>query len=295
MNSWGVRAAAAFAAGAAGQATAVLRRVPGASVLPLLTARYDPDPSPVLRTARGTTGAPVAVVVHCHYPDVLPGLLAALEVIPEDFDLLITATSELSVPPDVPAHATALRIHRVSNRGRDILPLVRLVNAGLLDGYEVICKVHTKKSVWRREGGRFTGDGAAWRDALVAGILGSPGLVGAVLGAFRSDPDLMMVTAPGQVLGPRYWGANLPLVRALGRRGGVAIRPAALRFAAGSMYWVRGDVLRRLGALRLCSAHFDSERGQDDGTTAHAVERYLGYLATAMGRLVTADVIHAGS
>ncbi len=37
----------------------------------------------------------------------------------------------------------------VENRGRDILPLVSLVNAGYLDPYHVILKVHTKRSQWR--------------------------------------------------------------------------------------------------------------------------------------------------
>jgi len=123
----------------------------------------------------------------------------------------------------------------------------------------------------------------------VSGVLGSRDLVESVITGFDSDPALMMVAAPGQVLGPAYWGANLPLVRALGRRGDIPIDPAQLRFAAGSMYWVRGTVLTRLRELHLRAAHFDTERGQDDGTTAHALERYLGYLVRDMGDLVSSD------
>lgn len=288
MIPWQVRAVAAFGHGLLEQAIRARFRVAG--VLPLVTATGDhEDPAPELIAGRGQPGARIAVVIHGHFPEVLPGLLVALDTIPEPFDLLVTTTAP-GVDVMVP-EAQSIRVFRVENRGRDILPLIRLVNAGLLDGYELVCKVHTKKSTWRAAGGRFAGDGGEWRNILVGGILGSRSLVRSILDTFDSRPRLMMVTAPGQVLGPSYWGANLPLVHALGRRGGVRVKPAALQFAAGSMYWVRGEVLRRLGDLGLRSAHFDAERGQDDGTTAHAVERYLGYLVRDMGELVTSDVV----
>lgn len=288
MISWRVRAFAAFGAGVLGQVARAHGRT--SAVLPLMTVRRAaPDPPPEVVAERGRPGTRIAVVLHSHFPEVLPELLAALVAIPEPHDLLVTTTAR-EVDAMVAA-ASSVRVLRVDNRGRDILPMVRLANAGLLDGYDLVCKVHTKKSAWRAAGGRFDGDGALWRDALVSGVLRSRDLVESLIAAFDSDPALMMVTAPGQILGPEYWGANLPLVRALGRRGAVPIEPARLRFAAGSMYWVRGAVLRRLRDLDLHGAHFDAEHGQDDGTTAHAVERYLGYLVRDMGELVTSDVL----
>ena len=289
MIPWQARAAAAFAHGVLGQG--VRARGRRAGVLPLLTARHPAeDPPPELVHADGEPGARLAVVVHSHFPEVLPELLAALDAIPEPFDLLVTTTArELEMGAVDSAGAASVRVFHVENRGRDILPLLRLVNAGLLDGYELVCKVHTKKSTWRAAGGRFAGDGREWRTTLVGGILGSRDLAGAIVAAFDSRPRLMMVTAPGQVLGPQYWGANLPLVLLLGRRGGLRVAPSSLRFAAGSMYWVRGTVLARLRDLHLTSAHFDAEHGQDDGTTAHAVERYLGHLVAAMGELVSSE------
>lgn len=286
MISWRVRAFAAFGAGVLGQFARAHGRT--SAVLPLMTVRRAaPDPPPEVVAERGRPGTRIAVVLHSHFPEVLPELLAALVAIPEPHDLLVTTTA--GEADALAAASSSVRVFRVENRGRDILPLIRLVNAGLLDGYDLVCKVHTKKSVWRAAGGRFDGDGARWRDALVSGVLGSRDLVESVITGFDSDPALMMVAAPGQVLGPAYWGANLPLVRALGRRGDIPIDPAQLRFAAGSMYWVRGTVLTRLRELDLRAAHFDTERGQDDGTTAHALERYLGYLVRDMGDLVSSD------
>lgn len=289
MIPWRVRAALAAAVTLGEQLVHAPREA-----WPLLTARPAADPPPLELSRRGEPGARIAAVLHCHFPDVLPGLLGALEAIPEPFDLLVTTTAPLVLPDVLPSFAASAVVWQVDNQGRDILPLLRLVEAGHLEGYELACKVHTKKSSWRETGDRFSGDGAQWRDALVGGVLGSAAQVRRIIAAFDGDPALMMVTAPGQVLGPQYWGANGPLVRALARRAGITARPADLRFAAGSMYWVRAEVLRRLGALGLRSGHFDRERGQDDGTTAHAVERFLGYLVTSTGRLVTSDEIAPG-
>ena len=50
-----------------------------------------------------------------------------------------------------------VRVLDVENRGRDILPLVGLVNAGYLDPYHVVLKVHTKRSEWRADHELSTG------------------------------------------------------------------------------------------------------------------------------------------
>lgn len=287
--SWRARAAAAFTVSVIDQVAAWARR--SGSPLPLLQRRGHTDivVPPVLLSRWGDPGARIAVVVHVHYPEVLPELLEQAERIPEPWDLIVTTTASGAASVEAPANS--VQVFAVHNRGRDILPLLRLARSGVLDNYELVCKVHTKRSVWRASGGRFAGDGAEWRDALITGLLGSRHLVERILAAFDAHPDLVLVTAPGQILGPRYWGANLPLVRRLGRRGGVPVEPRLLQFPAGSMYWARGDLLRELGGLELSVADFDVERGQDDGTTAHAVERYLGYLATARGRMVTSDAL----
>ena len=49
------------------------------------------------------------------------------------------------------------------------------------------------------------------------------------------------------------------------------------------MYWTRGRVLRRLADLRMTAADFEAEQGRVDGTTAHALERVIGLLASEAG------------
>jgi len=49
------------------------------------------------------------------------------------------------------------------------------------------------------------------------------------------------------------------------------------------MYWARPWVLQRLADLELGSEHFEPEADHLDGSTAHALERFVGVLATASG------------
>ena len=65
--------------------------------------------------------------------------------------------------------------------------------------------------------------------------------------------------------------------------------PTVLRYPAGSMYWARPWVLRRLADLRLGPEHFEPEASHVDGSTAHALERFVGVAAQASGLDVVDD------
>jgi lipopolysaccharide biosynthesis protein len=226
----------------------------------------------------------LAVVLHVHYPELVPGILRLLGNLPERFDLFLTDSSgtDAPLPPlDLPLLGRFTRFE-VENRGRDILPLVSLVNSGLLDPYDVVLKLHTKKSPWRESHDALDGSGDEWRDTLLQEILGDRSTADRVLAAFDRDPDLGFVVAGDSIAGSEHWGANEAGVADLLRRVELD-RTEHLTFPAGSIYWARGFALRALRALRLDAEDFPPERGQDDGTTAHAVERVLGVLATEAG------------
>lgn len=233
---------------------------------------------------RPETPARLAAVVHVYYPELLPELLENLAHIPVPFDLYVTnATgSPLEVGRDRMPLLREVRVLDVANHGRDILPLLFLVNAGLLDPYDLVVKVHTKRSEWRAEH-ELGGSGASWRNELLGSLLGSPETVKQVLETFAQRPELGILTGPGSVLGPEYWGDNEPTTRVLLRRLELPLREEQLRFAAGSMYWIRGFLLQGLRALGTSEADFEPEEGQVNATTAHAVERIIGILAAEAG------------
>jgi lipopolysaccharide biosynthesis protein len=245
----------------------------------------------------------VAVVVHVFFPDLLAQILDALASIPAPFDLIVTNASGTRLDVRCPP-ARRVRVLEVENHGRDIWPLLQVVNAGLLDPYEIVLKVHTKRSEWR-QGHQLAGSGGDWRNGLLKDLVGSSEQVLAILGSFARDPRLGMVTSDDSVLGPEYWGGNELTTRELARRLELDVPEDQLRFAAGSMYWTRGFVLQGLRALNASRHDFEEEAGQVNATTAHAVERLLGVLvgeaglriagvSSTAGRDVTGEPPYAG-
>jgi lipopolysaccharide biosynthesis protein len=225
------------------------------------------------------------VVVHVYYADLLDEILRQLAAIPVAFDLIITNASAQTISVDrgrLP-HLSGLAILEVDNHGRDIWPLVQVVNAGLLDPYQLVLKVHTKRSEWRAGHAELAGTGDQWRGQLLDSLLGDVVNVASILNAFATSSRLGLVTAEGSVLGPEFWGDNQNVTASLLRRLELELSQPDIRFAAGSMYWIRGFLLQGLRALNLSAADFEPEMGQVNATTAHAMERLIGIVTREAG------------
>jgi lipopolysaccharide biosynthesis protein len=101
-----------------------------------------------------------------------------------------------------------------------------------------------------------------------------------------------MVVPGGSIKGPETWGSDRELVEALAARVPMAFDPEQLEFAAGSMYWTKPWVLQRLADLRLGREHFETEANHLDGSSAHALERFVGLLTKQSGlELVETDSV----
>ncbi|MGO2110664.1 MAG: glycoside hydrolase family 99-like domain-containing protein [Pseudoclavibacter sp.] len=229
--------------------------------------------------------APIAVVLHVYYADLVDEILHELRAIEVPFDLIVTNASgvELDLSAADSTAAQSVRSLDVENRGRDILPTLQVINAGLLDPYDLVFKIHTKRSEWRESHDSLQGSGDQWKLAFYDELLGSPENVRDIIQSMRENPHVGAVTAAGSVTGPEHWGGNRDTVRELLKRFWLRNRLEDLEFAAGSIYWIRGFVLQGLRALLLESADFEDEAGQIDGTTAHAVERIIGILTEEAG------------
>ena len=227
----------------------------------------------------------VALVVHVFYPELLDEIIRRLPAIPVEFDLIATnaSGSPISIDSSLVPNASTCLVLDVENRGRDLWPLAQLVNAGLLDPYELILKIHTKRSDWRDDHGGLAGTGSSWREQLLDQLLGNTSNVEAILDAFAASPRLGVVTADGSVLGPDFWGDNELVTANLLRRLELDLRPNDLVFPAGSMYWARGFVLQGLRALGLSAEDFEDEAGQVNATTANSLERLIGIVAREAG------------
>jgi lipopolysaccharide biosynthesis protein len=236
---------------------------------------------PVLRFSPDRPKADHAIVVHIYYPDLWEEFRDTLKTVDIPFDLYVTLTwrgdETLELKAQVERDFPAAWVMAVPNRGRDILPFLTLVNAGALDGYRSVAKLHTKKSPHRA-------DGEEWRRHLIAGILPATGLA-EKLTTFDADPAAAFWVADGQhYTGQEWWGSNLERTRQILARLEITMPDGVLSFPAGSIYWIKPLMIGLLKSLQLNADHFETESAQVDGTLAHAIERVLGFLARAAGQ-----------
>lgn len=239
--------------------------------------------APKLRFEAGHETARFAVVLHVYYPDLWEEFATRFEALPIEYDLYVTVTwrgeETEGLVEKIRARFPAATVVPMANRGRDILPFLTLVNSGALDGYEAVCKLHTKKSPHRE-------DGDQWRRHLTQGVLPDEGLP-ALLDTFLAQQDAAFWVADGQHFDSTdWWGTNLEITRTLLRRLEMEIDGSRLSFPAGSIYWLKPLMVGLLKALRLQEEQFDIETAQVDGTLAHALERTMGFLADAAGQRV---------
>ena len=235
------------------------------------------------------SAARILVVAHVYYPEVWFDIEDRLARIPEPYDLVVSLVEGRTevLEPEIASRLPHAMIHRVPNVGRDLASLIELAGAGIFDGYDAILKVHTKRSPHRI-------DGAAWRVALLDRLMPSPEGIRRIIELLRRDRSVGLVVPSASLHGPETWGSNQPLVEALAARVPFAFDPDMLRYPAGSMYWARPWVLRRLADLRLGREHFEPEASQVDGSTAHALERFVGVAAQASG-LDVVDAVDVSS
>jgi tetratricopeptide (TPR) repeat protein len=221
----------------------------------------------------------IAVVLHLFYAELWGEMREAIEHIPLPFDLFVSlvkgASSQMreTVLKAFP-HA---HVFDFQDRGRDIRTFLVFLASGVLFKYDLVCKLHTKRSLHRA-------DGDAWRRTLIAGVLGSSALVERIVAAFDADPALGMVVAEGQIYGgPEQWRSNEARLAQLLPRIGIAPEVNHRRFPGGSIFWIRPLLLRTLADLKLTLSDFEPEPMTLDGGLGHAVERMFGLICENSG------------
>lgn len=225
----------------------------------------------------------IAVALHLHYPDLWPEFEALLEAIGRPFHLILTLTRpDAALAQRVQARFRNAEIIVYDNRGRDVGPFIQLLREGRLDPFDLICKLHGKKS--DLSGPRMI-LGEVWRQASVFDLIGSRDVVDRIVAEFERSRETEMIGSRRFRLPNEWksedaaWGKNKAMILNLLETMGVAT-DCRLDFFAGTMFWVRRDALEPLKQLDLSLASFPSETGQQDGTLQHALERILGMICT---------------
>lgn len=242
----------------------------------------------------------IAVVLHLIYEDLWPEFRKAISQIDQPFTLFVTCPEEKysDIRALVSIEFPDAKITPRENRGRDIMPFLSLLPNLISQGFEIICKIHSKMSGHveqlnapgvKQECSELGIDPSIflerdkWRQEELNCLLGNPGLVNDIIATLNASGG------HGFVVGEAFdcplafrMAKNIDLVSKLASRLGIPLYDFTnQRFPAGSMFWARTDALKPLLDLNLQSSDFPEEKGQFDGTAAHAVER-LFYLAATL-------------
>ncbi|QWA29946.1 glycoside hydrolase family 99-like domain-containing protein [Pseudomonas sp. RC3H12] len=234
---------------------------------------YDQASTIVVAPETGKKNA-IAAIIHVHYVDVFDELepyLQNLQRVGCDFYFTVTSReAALRVRESYPDAAVLL----VENRGRDVLPFIKVLSSIRSLGYEAICKLHGKKSSYRSDGNEI-------RNELVSALAGSTDKVLEAVGRFKTDPALGLLAPSKYLIEHTDWNMKYnhdDIAHASRLLGLEFVRG---RFPAGSMFWLRPEALEGLEAI--LPAYFDIERGLSDGTLPHAIERLVGLLVEKTG------------
>jgi len=218
----------------------------------------------------------LAVVIHAFYLDILEEIITELQGITNfKIKLFVTTPFQNEQKARSLLDDSGLTYHLLSleNRGRDVLPFIKIVKAVIEEGYEYLVKVHTKRSKHRE-------DGDKWRDDLYSKLITSTAINNA-MSIFQNQPRVGLIGPVGHIVPMNfYWGSNAEHVEKLCYRLGYKLDDIReLNFVAGTMFFARIDALKPMMSLGLTDDDFDIEAGQVDGTFAHAIERIISVSA----------------
>ena len=215
----------------------------------------------------------IALHIHAYFPELLEAIFKRLtlnEVNPDIYisvknheDLILTE----GIAENYGLRSTAIKI--VPNCGRDIGPMLSLFGPDLINNYEIIGHIHTKKSL-------DVGDlslGQKWYLFLLENLLGGAGgaMADLIVGDMLRNPSVGIVFPDDpNVIG---WTKNKEIAEEVAKRLKFVIPETFINFPVGTMFWIRCGRLKPLVNLGLSWDDYPKEPLPYDGTILHAIER----------------------
>jgi len=245
--------------------------------------------------ARMASGSSVAVALHLYYVELWPEIEALLKRWSFPFTLFLTLNCE------DPELATRVRaafpgsvINVVDNRGRDVRPFLLLLEEGAFDSFDLVCKIHGKRSIGNERIAIF---GDLMRRAIFLDLIATDEQVLKIVQMFHASSQIGLIGPRRLRLAPNgkslrsLLGRNRLATESIAARMGGAIHKDAFDFFEGTMFWVRPQALAPLRRLRLAEESFAPEAGLGDGALEHAIERLFSHTARVAGFRVEAVAV----
>jgi lipopolysaccharide biosynthesis protein len=212
----------------------------------------------------------LAIVIHVFYMDVFQSILS---------DILINKTYGqklfITCPKGLRSEIESLLkekkanydIFLVENHGRDILPFLKVLPLVLKQDFDIILKIHTKRS-------NHLNRKKIWAHDIFEKLINDNSSQN-VLNIFNQHPEIGMIGPEGHILPMSlYYGGNaINVVKLCLKMGLKQNQLQGLNFVAGSMFYARKEALIPILKMNLSERDFEGEDRQLDNTMAHAVER----------------------
>lgn len=216
----------------------------------------------------------IAVQIHVYYTDLLPEIYENIKKIDRNYDLYIsTDTQKKKEEIDKFFCDKNIKyfVEVFENKGRDILPFLSQMRYVLLK-YDYICHIHTKKS-------KYSDFGDSWRKYLYSSLFSNTKKIFRKMQ--KGKIGIVFPKPYEKIKNNMEMGSNLDIVNEICSRLGINNSFKNI-FPAGSMFWIRSDILSKLCEV-ISADDFDEEDGQIDGTYAHAIERIFVILSESCG------------
>ena len=213
--------------------------------------------------------------MHLHYTDLwetVYSFLRNFENIKYDLYITVTDCSD-NVINKILEKMPRANIQLVENRGRDILPFIKILKLITPLNYELICKIHSKKSKYRN-------DGNIIRNELLSSLLGSTNIIQNIIEEFKNK-KIGLITAEKYLLSHTNHNMTYDqhLIKSVSSL--LNINFYYFYFPAGSCFWFKPSALVNLTNIN--DHIFEFEEGYADGTTAHCIERLFCIIAKENG------------
>lgn len=230
----------------------------------------------------------ITVILYFYYSETLDSYMEYMNHIPDSFHIEIYSPST-EILKRLKKRFTSRKhtgFHIKENRGRDISALL-VAARDAVAASDYVCFLHDKSP----NAEYLTEDTERWTDNLWGNMLSDELYIRHVISLFEHEKDLGILFPPapiGEYLFHWYgdtWLANYENTCKLAETIGLSakIKRGDMPTGMGTVFWARGEALKKLYSLDWTYEMFPEEPLAADGMLNHAVERVLEYAAEDMG------------
>ena len=240
--------------------------------------RWNPELLSIKSMKQNLISSNLRIGLHLHvfYGDLLSDIIRRREANEVRPDLLITIPNSVKdigeIREILKKYPGKVEIRTTPNKGRDIGAFLTEFGSSVVDEYDIIGHVHTKKSIHAT-----TDIAKKWREFLLENLLGGRvPMADVIIGTMTQEEKIGLVFPSDPYT--NGWDKNRSTGKKLLLRLGINKFHEQFNFPVGTMFWARTNALKPLLDLNLTYEDYPEEPIPIDGTILHALERILPFV-----------------